>query len=283
MSLKNFLFVNHSSNPEMNEIVFEKRNKNYGAYILRQKYPKHLIWSMVISLLIILVLIFSKILFDKFFKEEPISADELVMAEYQLPEYLPAKGPPAGVKKEEVKTEKLKPVKEKTTKKTSETPKVAKENPVEEKSDQTEIEDSDQEEGNSGKAETGTGTGDEIFGFVSNMPLFPGCENVEWGYSERKKCSDKKLRDFLKYNLRYPALALKNKTEGTVLVQFIVEKNGYVSDVKILQDIGDGCGAEARRVVEMMNNMNQRWSPGLQKGQVPVRVQYTLPVVFIGR
>lgn len=60
----------------------------------------------------------------------------------------------------------------------------------------------------------------------------------------------KKSERFLKTNLRYPNLAVQNKTEGTVMVQFIVEKNGTVSNVKILQDIGDGCGEEARRVIE---------------------------------
>lgn len=129
---------------------------------------------------------------------------------------------------------------------------------------------------------TGEGTGDEIYAVVSHMPLFPGCEE-NLIYSIRKKCSEKKLREFLQYNLKYPGAAVKNKTEGTVLIQFIVEKNGTVSNIKILQDIGDGCGIEARRVVELMNNMNSRWSPGLQKGEHAVRVQYTLPVVFSSR
>ena len=87
---------------------------------------------------------------------------------------------------------------------------------------------------------------------------------------------------FLKNNLRYPNLAVQKGTQGTVFAQFVVEKDGTISNIKILQDIGDGCGYEARRVIELMNTMTQRWTPGIQSNH-PVRVQYTLPIVFQGR
>ena len=98
----------------------------------------------------------------------------------------------------------------------------------------------------------------------------------------RKKCAEFKLHEFLKNNLRYPNLAVQKGTQGTVFAQFVVEKDGTISNIKILQDIGDGCGYEARRVIELMNTMTQRWTPGIQSNH-PVRVQYTLPIVFQGR
>lgn len=62
---------------------------------------------------------------------------------------------------------------------------------------------------------------------------------------------------------------------GTVYVQFVVEKDGSISDVKVLRGIGGGCDEEAVRVVKSM----PKWKPGKQRGQ-PVRVYYTLPIDF---
>ena len=80
---------------------------------------------------------------------------------------------------------------------------------------------------------------------------------------------------FVQDNLKYPLLALENGIQGKVFVTFVVEEDGSVGNVRVLRDIGGGCGAEARRVVEMM----PRWKPGRQRGKV-VRTQYNLPVNF---
>ena len=76
-------------------------------------------------------------------------------------------------------------------------------------------------------------------------------------------------------NLVDPQLAKDNKIEGKVYVTFVVEKDGSISGVKVLRDIGYGCGAEAIRVVMKM----PKWNPGKHRGK-PVRVQYNLPIVF---
>ncbi len=125
----------------------------------------------------------------------------------------------------------------------------------------------------------GGNSDEEIWKFVHQFPLFPGCENLELDYPSRKKCADQKLKNFIQTNLRYPAQAVARATQGTVMVAFVVEKDGKVSDVKVIRDIGDGCGAEAKRVVELMNHMGLKWLPGMQSGR-PVRVQFTLPVEF---
>jgi len=100
-----------------------------------------------------------------------------------------------------------------------------------------------------------------IFQVVENDPEFPG--GIEAMYK------------FLAQNIKYPQLARENNITGRVYVTFVVEKDGSVSGVKVLRDIGGGCGAEAVRVVKSM----PKWTPGKQRGKA-VRVQYNLPVNF---
>ena len=119
----------------------------------------------------------------------------------------------------------------------------------------------------------------EVFMVVEQMPRFPGCEDVEGTQKELQKCSDDKLIHFVAENIKYPQEARKAGIEGKCIVSFIVEKDGSVSHVALKRDIGGGCGAEAVRVMEMMNENGIAWTPGKQRGK-DVRVQYTLPVQF---
>ena len=102
---------------------------------------------------------------------------------------------------------------------------------------------------------------DNVFVVVEQDPEFPGGMEALYRY--------------LTENLQYPKLALENGISGKVYVTFVVEKDGSVSNPKILRDIGGGCGAEAIRVVKAM----PKWIPGKQRGK-PVRVQFNLPVNF---
>ncbi len=119
---------------------------------------------------------------------------------------------------------------------------------------------------------------DEIFVVVEDMPLFPGCES-EPDKDARKKCSDKKVFEFVGKNLKYPVIARENGVEGTAVVQFVVDRDGSVKDASVLRDIGAGCGEEAVRVVNLMNQQGIKWTPGKQRGR-PVKVQFRLPVRF---
>ena len=83
------------------------------------------------------------------------------------------------------------------------------------------------------------------------------------------------LNAWIVRNLRYPEQARKENITGKVYVTFAVEKDGSITNPKILRDIGGGCGAEAIRVVKSM----PRWNPGKQRGK-PVRVQFNLPINF---
>ena len=120
---------------------------------------------------------------------------------------------------------------------------------------------------------------EEIFTIVEQKPRFPGCEDISGSKAEKEQCANKKMLEFLYGNIKYPAIAKENGIEGQAVIQFVVEKDGSITDTKIVRDVSGGCGAEALRVVNMMNNMGQRWTPGKQRGKA-VRVQYNLPVKF---
>lgn len=96
---------------------------------------------------------------------------------------------------------------------------------------------------------------------IENYPEFPG------GHSAFIK--------FLSRNLKYPGSAVEKGIEGKVLISFIIEKNGRLSNIKILRGIGYGCDEEAIRVLEK----SPEWRPGIQNKQ-KVRVAYTLPINF---
>jgi len=127
--------------------------------------------------------------------------------------------------------------------------------------------------------EIGTQPEEKIYKVVEEMPRFPGCEVGIMTSEERYKCAEKSMLNFIYSTIAYPDSARAHGTEGRVILQFVVTKNGRVSDTKILKDIGDGCGEEALRALNMMQEKNVIWRPGMKDGQ-PVSVQYTLPVKF---
>lgn len=102
---------------------------------------------------------------------------------------------------------------------------------------------------------------EEVFVVVEEQPSFPGGLDAMYKY----------LGD----NIQYPASARDNNIEGKVYVQFVVEKDGSITNAIVRRDIGGGCGAEAVRVVKGM----PKWKPGKQRGKT-VRTQFTLPVNF---
>ena len=103
---------------------------------------------------------------------------------------------------------------------------------------------------------------DVIFTVVEDQPSYPGGEEARIRY--------------LQENLRYPQMAREAGIQGTVFVTFVVERDGSVTDVRVLRGIGGGCDEEAVRVVQNM----PRWNPGRQRGQ-PVRVQFNMPIRFV--
>lgn len=112
------------------------------------------------------------------------------------------------------------------------------------------------------------------------MPRFPGCEDLDANDQEKKACSDKKLLEFIYENISYPSMARENDIQGTVVIQFVVEKDGKITGAKVVREIGGGCGDEAIRIIDLMEKMPQRWIPGKQRGRA-VRVMFNLPIKFL--
>jgi protein TonB len=114
------------------------------------------------------------------------------------------------------------------------------------------------------------------------MPCFPGCE-TEKDEKARKECTQRKIMEFVKKNLQYPAMAREGGIEGRVTVTFVVEKDGTVSGIETMGKlVGGGLEDEAKRIVALMNKMDGgklKWTPGKQRGN-PARVRYNLPIVF---
>ncbi len=120
---------------------------------------------------------------------------------------------------------------------------------------------------------------EEILIAAEQMPMFPGCTDITDDKKAQKECSDKKMLEFIHSNIKYPERDQLNGNQGTAVITFTVEKDGSISNPTILKDPGDQLGEEAVRVVNLMNQLPEKWSPGIQDG-VPVRVQFNLPVKF---
>jgi len=102
---------------------------------------------------------------------------------------------------------------------------------------------------------------DIIFIPIADWPSFPG--------------GDVAMAKFLSENMHYPKIAVQEGIQGSVHVMFVVEKDGSITNVELLKDIGGGCGDEAVRVIKMM----PKWNPGKQRNHA-VKVKMRMPVKF---
>jgi TonB family protein len=119
----------------------------------------------------------------------------------------------------------------------------------------------------------------EIYYRCDQMPVFPGCE-LFTSEEEREACSNKKLINYIYQNLKYPVEALTNNVTGKVVVKFVIDSTGTITSVEILKDIGANCGETVKQLIENMNDITGKWTPGIQACN-KVSVYYTLPVTFI--
>lgn len=99
----------------------------------------------------------------------------------------------------------------------------------------------------------------EIFQVVEDMPSFPHGNVQTW----------------IAKNVKYPVIARENGIQGKVYIQFVIEKDGSITDVKVVRGVDSSLDKEAARVINSM----PKWKPGKQRGK-PVRVSYTLPINF---
>ena len=100
-----------------------------------------------------------------------------------------------------------------------------------------------------------------VYDVTETMPQFPGGQGV--------------MMKYLAANIKYPASAVKAKKQGRVIIAFVIQKDGSVTNARIVKSVDPELDAEALRIVKAMPN----WTPGTQDGK-PVNVNYTIPVVF---
>lgn len=249
----------------MDEIVFEHRNKTYGAYVLRKLYTKHVTRALLMAVIILLAGLAYPLVSSYYaerrgqFLEKTASAEFMDMEKptEEAPPPPPPPPPPPAALEQKVKfvapvvtTEEVvedadifnqDELSQTTNEAVSVTEEVAE---VVVKEEVIEVEEAK-----------------PVFTIVEEMPAFPG------GEAERNK--------FLAENIVYPQQATENGIQGTVYVSFVVDSKGNVTDVKILRGIGGGCDEEALRVVKMM----PKWHPGKQNGK-QVRVLFNMPIYF---
>ncbi len=245
------------------DIVFEGRNQSYGAYVLRQLYGKHVALAMAATLVIISLMIWGPAIVAALTPEEEVleaPKKKLVYTELSAPPPIDKPKPPPP----QIQLPKLQKVIKFVP------PKVVKEQVVEEVPT---IEEIKQNEVAAVEVEGPTEVvfeepveevvvdDNQVFTVVEQQPEFAG------GYEA--------MYAFIKKNLKYPASARRMGVDGTVYVQFVVGKDGTISDIKTIRGISADCDREAERVVKMM----PPWKAGRQNGK-PVRVSFVLPIKF---
>ena len=250
-------------NEPLNEIIFEKRNKSYGAYALRKEYTDSLKFGVLISYAVVITIVILGVLLSNTERIAPKLDFENPFKEtlYDIP-------PPAPKKPDQPQSPK--PKQNNPIPPVNDLPEEASDEPLEQKDKPVEpAEPQEPTLPNDGKGDPGAEKGDRGFATEpedsNGTTLAPDvAPEMEGG-----------VMNYLQKNLRYPSIAVENKTSGTVYLSFVVEKDGSVNDIKVLKAIGDGCEEEAIRVVKKM-----KWNPGKTRGH-PVRVQFTLPVKFV--
>lgn len=261
------------------DIVFANRNRAYGAYQLRRAYPGYLARALgygllLIGFFVVLPRIWSAVS-NQIAALTPVEVDVILSA--PPPAEVPPPPPPV-----------VPPTPPPPTRST-----ITFVPPVLLPDDEVPVEEPPQIEAlQESKADIGATTvaGDDErppaieenpqgLEVVEEVKPAPVEDKVYESFSIQKEPSFPggvpELMKYLAANIKYPPLARENNIQGKVALTFVVNKNGSISDVSILKDIGGGCGKEAVRVIGTMPN----WSPGEANGH-PVKVRFTLPVSF---
>ena len=262
------------------DLVFEGRNKAYGAYRLRKSTTKRNILAMV-AVVILLIVAFIILTVKNFVDEQRAKVAMTQVAEltnYKQPE-----------KKAEVKQKKVEVEPERVVERVKSSIKFTA--PVIKKDEEVKPDEELKTQDELMSTKTAIGTFDvkgnddangeilkakeviaepeppkheeenKVVDIVEQQPVFPGGPAA--------------LMKYLSENTKYPVVAQENGVQGRVTVQFVVEKDGSISDVHVLRGVDPSLDKEAVRVVKSM----PRWTPGKQNG-ITVRVNYRVPVLF---
>jgi len=256
-------------------VVFANRNQTYGAYQLRQENPRNTNRALIIAVTAFIFLLATPTIVNWAKGFIPKADDKIIVREVKL---LP---PPMLEKAKVTPPPAHEAPKPHTTEIRFPPPVVRPDHEVHEQDPPTDKQlvdvnpgqknlkgdpdapiDIDEKHGQSETRNIVEATSsDEVFKAVEINPEYPGGEGA--------------FGKFLQKNINYPILAKENNIQGKVYLQFIVERDGSLTDIAIVREPGSGLGDEAKRVLKM----SPHWKPGIQNGK-PVRVQYTIPVNF---
>ncbi|MFT2008587.1 energy transducer TonB [Pontibacter sp. 13R65] len=265
----------------LDDIVFDGRNKAYGAYLLRKLYSEHITKAALMACTLFLLLV-SMPLISRLIAGDTVTVvagpDTRVIPFETIPD-IPPPPPLPDVTPPTPPPPAQQPAIRAQLKYT--TPVVKANQDVATNEDLPEVDElrtidagTKTVEGVAGGlpdigvpdgAGTATGITDVVVEqpvlFAEQMPSFTGGEAAMFAYIGK--------------NIKYPQQAIRAQIEGTVYVSFVVSKTGEISDIEVLRGLGAGCDEEAIRVIKSMPS----WSPGKQNGRtVPVR--YNIPIKY---
>ena len=262
------------------DLVFEGRNKEYGAYVLRKDTGKRNLKSMLLVFAVIIAImaaVAAKVAIENAFPKKVAMETDVELSKL--------------AQKKEAKVEKKAPVKveeQKVVEKVKSSVKFTP--PVIKKDSEVKPEEELKSQEDLNKTKTAIGSFDvkgndeaggevlkakeviaqpeppkeeetKVFDVVEVMPSFPGGQAA--------------LFEWLSKNIKYPVVAEENGVQGRVIVTFVVERNGSITDVQVVKSVDPSLDKEAVRVVKAMPH----WIPGKQNGSA-VRVKFTVPVTF---
>ena len=275
--------VNLSSR-EWCDLVFEGKNKDFGAYVIRTDSPRRHMRAVIYTVIGFGLLIIGLIKVNEYMEQKRIA--DVTDQEVVFIDMTPAVEEPEPEKarldqeKPEVLPEEVLNTIKVTEAAIVEDDQVSKEDEIKSQEEQMESDHSagsvDFDKGTDKKdvmrewkdeivveekTEAPKVVKEVIFRSVEQMPQFPG--------------GDIALMKYLSSHIQYPAMAAENNVQGKVILQFVIEKDGRVGEVKLARSVDKDLDKEAIRVVKSL----PKFSPGRQNGQ-PVRVWYTLPVSF---
>jgi protein TonB len=257
-------------------VVFAGRNQAYGAYELRRENPRNTNRALIIAITAFIFLLATPTIVNWARGFIPKADDKIIIREIKL---LP---PPMLEKAKVIPPPVHEAARPHTTEIRFPPPVVRPDRDVREQDPPTEKQmidanpgqknlrgdadapiDIDEKHGNSETRNiVEASPSDEVFKAVEINPEYPGGEAA--------------FGKFLQKNMRYPPIAKENNIQGKAYIQFIVERDGSLTDISVVREPGSGLGDEAVRVLKM----SPHWKPGVQNGK-PVRVQYTIPVNFV--
>ena len=262
------------------ELVFENKNKAYGAYQLRKETGKRNVKAMIIvfaTIAAIIVAAWAKVAIENAMpKKVAIETDVELSKLAQKKEAKVERKEPVKVEMEQKVVEKVKSSVKFTAPEIKKDEDVKPEDELKSQDDLAktntaigsfDVKGNDEAEGEVLKAkeviaeEKPKEEETKVFDVVEQMPQFPGGQQA--------------LFEYLSKNIKYPVIAEENGVQGRVIVTFVVERDGSITDVKVVKSVDPSLDKEAQRVVKAMPH----WIPGKQNGSA-VRVKYAVPVTF---